>query len=317
MTVEPLISVVMSVYNGAMYLEASIDSVLAQTFTQYEFIICDDGSTDETASILNNYDDPRIIIIENAKNLGLSRSLNRCIAVSKSIIIARQDADDLSNINRLQVQYAILEDHPEVGVLASAVQWIDDQSKIIKIWPSGDDNPTIQEKLLYTCPIIHGSVMFRRRYFEEAGGYNEEMKTGQDYDLWLRISETSEIVCLPDVLYTYRQHAQMVSEKRREEQSLFAQNSLSLAIERRLRNTLSYLGFSRYSLPPNWQGLERHELSRRLVRWSAGARSIRRTLALQFLLLSLIIDPFSQEARDYLAGIWKRKIQPRHQSSAK
>lgn len=311
----PEISVVMSVYNGARYLEASINSILTQTFSQFEFIICDDGSTDDTPIILKEIDDPRIIIIENEKNSGLSRSLNRCISVSKSTVIARQDADDLSAVNRLQVQYEYLEKHPRVGVLACATQWIDEQSTFVKIWPTGYENPTIQELLLDTCPIIHGSVIVRKTNINQAGGYNEEIITGQDYDLWLRVSETADIVCLPDVLYTYRQHSQMVSERRRDEQSFFAQKSLELAIERRLHNTYSYLGFSRNSLPPAWTSLERHELSRRLIWWSAGARNIRRSLALQFLLLALAADPFSLETREYIAGIWKRKLFPGYQNS--
>jgi len=316
MSSEPVISVVMSVYNGENYLEQSVSSILKQTFSHFEFIICNDGSNDNTNNILVSLTDSRIKVISNESNLGLARSLNRCIRISRGAFIARQDADDISNPSRLQKQYDCLQAHPGIGVLASAVEWIDEFSIPFKTWPSGKSNPDIQEELLYTCPIIHGSVLFRRQSYDDAGGYNEAMKTGQDYDLWLKIAELWDIVCLSEILYSYRWHDQMVSLKRKDEQNSYAIDGLNQAVDRRLKYSRSYLGFSKDRLPEKWKEMDREFLSHRLIWWSAGARNISRSLALEFLLLSLAVDPLSRETRKYLAGIWKRKILPPHHNSS-
>ncbi len=151
----------MSVFNGARFLRPAVDSILSQTLDDFEFIVVDDGSTDETARILEEYEDPRIILQRNEKNLGLAQSLNRGVSLAQADLIARQDSDDISHPERLNALVSFLDRNPETGVVGSAVQWIDEESRSDKVWPQGLDNQEIQQLLLRTCPLIHGSTAYR------------------------------------------------------------------------------------------------------------------------------------------------------------
>jgi glycosyltransferase involved in cell wall biosynthesis len=305
---EPLISVVMAVYNNASYLDQSIQSILRQTYSNFEFIIIDDGSTDETHDILQSYKDPRIILVTNNKNLGLAKSLNHGLELAKGDLIARQDADDVSHPERFEAQAEYLDLHPNVGVVAASVQWIDGLGDVLKVWPIGDENAAIQEKLLYTCPIIHGSTMLRHKCLEEVGGYDDSLSTAQDYDLWLRISERWEIVCLPEILYEYRWHDRMVSNTKKEEQAACAKTGLDRAVSRRIQLGLARLGLSRPILHDWVRRTDRRRLAQRFTWWSAGARTVSKPVAFRFLAIALLLDPVNWEAWFYLRGILSRKL---------
>jgi glycosyltransferase involved in cell wall biosynthesis len=147
----PRISVVMSVYNGEKYLRQAIESILQQTYTDFEFIIIDDGSTDSSREIIQSYDDKRIRLVINEQNIGLTKSLNKGIRLAKGEFIARMDADDISLPQRFEKQVAYLDSHPEVGVLGTYANIIDHRGKII----NNIIFPTEHETILWTMLLFY------------------------------------------------------------------------------------------------------------------------------------------------------------------
>lgn len=223
MTVK--VSVVMSAYNSAEYLGQAIESILQQTFAGFEFIIIDDGSTDRTWNILSGYaeQDQRIRLFKNARNIGLTKSLNRGIMQAKGTYIARQDADDISLPERLQTQVAYMESHPSTALLAAGVQYIDEKGN--QLWrdiPPQNDTLLLWN-LLFRNPLRHSTVCWRRQLIEERiGRYSPEFMYAQDYELWERIAEKLPIAVFPEVLVKMRWHADALSVKQMEAQDAFA-----------------------------------------------------------------------------------------------
>lgn len=204
MKTAPLVSVVMSVYNGEKYLRESIESILNQTFTDFEFIILDDGSVDDTKNIIKNYKDDRIVLISH-ENQGLVSSLNKGIKMAKGKYIARQDADDISMTNRLQKQVEHLERYPETELLGTCFRYIDEQSKTTGasvILPTRSLD--LKARMLFSNAFGHGTTMFSKSVFNQVGGYREKYGANEDFDLWRRIAYGYTIANLPDILYSYR-----------------------------------------------------------------------------------------------------------------
>ena len=204
----------MPVYDGQSYLREAVESILNQTFTDFELILIDDGSTDSTGEMLGEYAtrDARILLTRNQKNIGLTRSLNQGIAISRGEYIARMDADDVSRTDRLSRQLQFLEVHPEVGVLGCGFQLMDDSGKVPpKIGKVPTEHAVIKWHLCFENPIVHPTVMMRRDVVKRAGGYDEEMVTSQDYDLWQRLSGVTQLSNLPDGLLCLRKHERNVS----------------------------------------------------------------------------------------------------------
>jgi glycosyltransferase involved in cell wall biosynthesis len=297
----------MAVYNGGRYVSQAIDSILSQTLDDFEFVIVDDGSTDSTSRILRSYSDRRISILENEYNVGLAESLNRGISRARGEYVARQDADDISYPRRLERQAAVLDAYPELGAVGAGTKWIDGNSRVLQMWPPPSDNASIQQTLLRHCCLIHGSTMYRRCAVEELGGYSIAMRTGQDYDLWLRMSETWDLVCLPDVLYVFRRHKDTTSLRCEEQQMRNAENGLAQAIERRLGYARLALGLGCDNVPARLCAMSRRQLAQRYAWWSAGARELSKKLALRFLLIALLFDPTAPDIWSYIRGILARK----------
>lgn len=208
----PLLSVVMSVYNGERYLEEAISSILKQSFRDFEFIIINDGSTDSTVSILNKYRDPRIKIITQ-KNMGLVASLNTGIKLAKGKYIARQDADDRSEPERLTRQVEFLKNNPGVVAVGSSMNVMDSTSKIKHRHSVLLHDAEIREEILVRSPFAHGSVIFLRDVAIKSGLYRQSYWPAEDYDLWLRISESGQLANVDEFLYTYREHDEGISAK--------------------------------------------------------------------------------------------------------
>jgi len=184
---RPLVSVILSVYNGAPYLKEAIDSILDQTFTDFEFIIVDDGSTDETPKILDEFTDVRIIRLENTKNLGLVRSLNSALDIAKGELIARMDADDISLPERFAKQVAFLEKHSQIGVLGTAISQVDKRGRRISVLVPPIHHEIILWQMLFGCPIFHPTVMMRRKVLTTIGYYDVNFTHIEDIDLWSRL----------------------------------------------------------------------------------------------------------------------------------
>ncbi len=200
----------MSVYNGASYLREAIDSVLAQTYSDFELIIIDDGSTDGTSKILKSYKDARIKIITQP-NKGLVASLNRGIKTAKGKYIARQDADDRSEPTRFEKQVSLLNDKPKVVLVGSSMKVMDAKSKIVHEHSLLLNNSELRQELLVRSPFAHGSVMFRKDAATKAGPYKQQFWPSEDYEFWLRLSVLGELANIDEALYVYREHAGGIS----------------------------------------------------------------------------------------------------------
>ncbi|MFC6465187.1 glycosyltransferase family 2 protein [Marinilactibacillus sp. GCM10026970] len=197
------ISVIMCVYNAEEYLDISVKSILEQDFTDYEFIIVNDASTDDTSNILSSFKDKRIKIIENKKNLGLTKSLNRALKLAKGEYIARMDADDISLSNRFSVQYSYLQNHLEIDIVGSQVIHFDNDKEYFFSKP--ETTQSINTSLFYSNPIMHPSVMIRKSFIiNNELSYREKLKYSQDYGLWIDSHLKGRIVNLNKILLHYR-----------------------------------------------------------------------------------------------------------------
>jgi glycosyltransferase involved in cell wall biosynthesis len=305
---DPTVSVIMAVYNGARYVRGAIDSILAQTFTDFEFVIVDDGSSDRTPEILASYEDPRIKIVENTQNVGLTISLNRGIRASRGWLIARQDADDVSLPERLAQQVNYLAAHPAVGLVGSGSLWVDAQGEVIREWQPLSEPAKIHQTLLTSIPFLHGTFMFRRACLRDIGGaYDESMFVAQDCDLLLRISEPWDLANVPDILYVHRRHEDTVTAMHTEDQQNYLQLAQQAATQRRLAQGWGRLGLSRLRAPQWMKDAGRRRLAQRYTWWSAGARQIDRRLALKFLFIALLLDPTTPDAWSYVRSVLAHK----------
>ena len=177
-----LISVLMGVYNGAATVDAAIESIVAQTLGDWELLIVEDGSTDDTREHLARYTDPRIRVLHNERNLGLAASLNLAFRSSSGELVARMDADDVALPHRLEVQARFLREHPEIDVVGGWAMHLGETGVMTR--PESHDY--MARHAFTENPFIHPTVMMRRRVLEELGGYDETNRRGEDYDLWLR-----------------------------------------------------------------------------------------------------------------------------------
>jgi len=209
----PKISVLMSVHNGEPYLPSSVESILRQTLADWELVIIDDASTDNTGSILAEYaqQDTRIVWLTNPMNLGLAESLNIGLKVARGEYIARQDADDISLPSRFEEQVAFMDAHPEIGIAGTWVEIMGDKQGI---WSHPINSEEIRCALLFYNPVTHSSVMIRREPFVAAGlGYDRRFVNAEDYALWVRASRHLALGTIPKVLLRYRVHSEQVSRK--------------------------------------------------------------------------------------------------------
>ena len=209
---KPCISVIMSVYNGERFLRDAINSILNQTFTDFEFIITNDGSTDGVPHLLNEFmkKDSRIIVFHQ-KNLGLTESLNKMIKKAKGEYIARMDADDISFQRKFEKQIEKLQSDKNCMVTGCWYQLINENNKPQYEIFFPDKHKCLRRYLNKgrTC-YAHGSVMMRREIFEEQD-FSYRFKFGQDFDLWLNLSEQSHLGMVEEVLYQLRNHSNAIS----------------------------------------------------------------------------------------------------------
>ncbi len=210
---QPRVSVAMAVYNNAPFLAEAIDSILAQTMGDFEFLIVNDGSSDGSAEIIDRYAerDGRIRAIHQA-NRGLVASLNLMIEEARAPLIARMDGDDISLPARFERQLAFLDANPDYGVVGTSTHDLDEQGRISL---NEDFHPLDHDSFLAaleTGPwLCHPSVMMRRDVVRAAGGYRGAFRHCEDYDLWLRLSEVTKLCTIPDRLFHYRRSPSQVS----------------------------------------------------------------------------------------------------------
>jgi glycosyltransferase involved in cell wall biosynthesis len=209
----PKITVIMPVYNGSRYIQRAIESILLQSFQDFEFIIIDDGSIDESVAIVKEYDDSRIHLIQNKSNLGISHSLNIGIQHSSSELIARMDCDDISMPERLQLQWQYMNQHQQIAICGTRTKIIDDNGNILAIKNSKLCDQTIKVALFYgETSIAHPTVIMRRQFLKRYNlKYNLQYQYAEDYDLWCRCSFLTKLNNLAEPLVYYRDHYKSVS----------------------------------------------------------------------------------------------------------
>ncbi len=202
----------MPVFNGEMYLREAIDSILDQTLTEFEFIIINDGSTDRSAEILDAYADPRLKIIHNHSNMGVSLSLNKGLDLAFGEYVARMDCDDISLPERLAKQVAFMDSHPEIAACGTWVKMIDSAGQVTRSrpTPTGKDFELNYWRL---NPIIHPSVMIRVSQLGELR-YDDRIRYAQDFDLWFRIKSKYSLDNIPEYLLLYRMHEENITKSK-------------------------------------------------------------------------------------------------------
>jgi glycosyltransferase involved in cell wall biosynthesis len=234
---DPLVTVLMPVYNAAEFLSDAIESILNQTLTNFEFLIIDDGSNDASVSIIKSYNDKRIRLVRNETNLGLPATLNKGIKIADCELIARMDADDISYPDRLQMQYNYMKNNPDCALLSAWAREIDEKGETIYLekWPDF----TYNYNLNFECVIYHPTVMYRRNAVLNAGGYS--IPYCEDYDLWWRIARLYKIHNLSEILLDYRSTNQSISRVTRKTEYELAQQQL-------VKRNIKYFTGQKYQL---------------------------------------------------------------------
>ena len=211
MSANPIVTVLMPVYNGSAYLREAIESILNQTFQLFELLIIDDGSTDDSREIVNSFNDARIRLICQQCNQGLIKTLNLGLNLTRTPYLARMDADDVALPERLGKQVEFLQTHPEISCVGSDFIWLGNPNE--KSWVNYFTPNEIKVALLFGCPLCHPTVMFRmediRRY---SLSYSSDYLHAEDYAFWVEISQNLQIANLTETLLQYRKHAGQISK---------------------------------------------------------------------------------------------------------
>ena len=200
------VTVLMAVYNDTGTVEAAVESVRAQTYPDWDLLIVDDGSTDKTPAILRRIaeQDKRITVLRNPTNRGLAASLNIGWRQARGELIARMDADDLCLPERLQRQVQFMTAHPEVGVLGTGAEFMTHDGRTLGHASRPRQHEELTRRILRENPFFHPSVMVRQSFYEAMDGYDERLRRGQDYDLWLRGRHAFRFHNLAEPLIRYR-----------------------------------------------------------------------------------------------------------------
>ena len=204
----PKVSIIMSTYNDNQYIRQAIESILNQTYKDFEFIIIDDASTDDTIEIIKSYKDERINLIINSVNQGLTKNLNKALRVASGEYIARMDGDDVSFPDRLEKQVNYLDKHRDVYLIGTAIRNIGASDLY---WKLPDDSEDLRVRMLLHPVFAHPSFMFRKEIVDEGLCYDESFRTAQDYDFASRVARNHKIGRLQQVLLNYRVHEKQIS----------------------------------------------------------------------------------------------------------
>jgi glycosyltransferase involved in cell wall biosynthesis len=207
----PKITVLMPVYNGGRYIGDAVASVLQQTFSDFELLIVNDGSTDDTLNVIQSFDDPRIVVI-NQENKGIALALNYGLKYARAAFIARFDADDICYPERLQVQYDFMMANPDYSVIGSAADYIDMEGHFLFTHkPPAFSNDQLQQLKYEVCPFIHSCVLYKKDLIIANGGYNEYAYTFEDHFLWANILEGQKVCNLAQPLIKVRLNPESIT----------------------------------------------------------------------------------------------------------
>lgn len=213
---KPKVSVVMPAYNAEKYISTAIESILNQTFKEFEFIIIDDGSTDSTWEVISRYanKDGRVVPVKNERNLKICKSLTKGIDKARADLIARMDADDWAYPERLKYQVEFMERNPEVVILGNAIEVCDKNINPINTRKYVQTDKKIRKRILKNSPFAHPTVMYRKSAVLEAGGYDSGLADIEDYDLYFRLGKLGRFANLDETLLKLRTHSASVSNRK-------------------------------------------------------------------------------------------------------
>jgi glycosyltransferase involved in cell wall biosynthesis len=297
-TPDPVVSVLMPVYNAERFLEQTLQSILAQTFTDFEFIIIDDGSTDSSRSILESHAarDRRVRLVSRP-NTGYVVALNEAIGMARGRYLARMDADDVALPVRLERQVQFLDEHPDHVCVGAVCAFIDERGRFLRYSMSVFGHEANQRELMRgSTTLIHPTWMMRRDAVERVGPYDPSLMPAEDIDLLLRLSETGKVDNLPEPLLKYRMHDQSVSSRRHHQQLAHMKMAVERAAGRR-GVPVPELGLS----PFRAQGGRRSVAKLRLTYGWWAFQSGRRSTALLYAAKALRLVPWHGGAWDLLA----------------
>jgi glycosyltransferase involved in cell wall biosynthesis len=238
---EPIVSILVPVYNVEPYLRQAIDSILAQTFTDFELILINDGSTDRSGEIIDSYRarDSRIVAVHK-ENEGVARTLNRGLAMARGKYIRRFDSDDTCLPTALEHQIEFLEQHPDVALVGTQIAFQSASGKIAwnfrnphnKYFQNRDYRIVDASEFFDGCPIIHATVLIRTEIIKHLGGYRTEFLTSEDIDLWLRIIEVYPAAALNECSYFVRLHQTSATRRHKSSGSFYRELALKFHEER-------------------------------------------------------------------------------------
>lgn len=254
MTTIP-ITVLMPAYNVERYIRDAIDSVLRQSFTDFELLIVNDGSKDETEQIIRSYSDPRIVLF-NQSNKGVAAALNAGLKLARGKYIARFDADDICYPDRLHQQYTFMEEHPEYALIGTDVDYMDKNGEYLMHFENIGHTPDeIAASIRTCCPFIHSSVFYRKEAVLDLGGYDEKAHTFEDWLLWTKLVEKSKSLNFrtPLICVRFNPESVTVDEKLRgkrfielKKEMIFSGKPITDEQERELTGILKAQDFSTF-----------------------------------------------------------------------
>ncbi len=259
----PKVSVLMPAYNAEKYIWEAIESILNQSFTDFEFIIIDDGSTDASWEIIEEYakKDPRIIAVKNLQNLWVSKTRNKWLDMAKWQYIALMDNDDMSLSDRLQKQYEYMENHPEIGVSGGTIEICDASMRILNTRTYHLTDSDIRKSIFYYSPFAHPATIWRRDILS-SNQYNHTLDNAEDYDLYFRVGMVAQFGNLSDTLLRYRTNPNQISAKNWHKQEM-------LTLYVRIKAVIEY----RYTMDLKgkiywiWQFVSMYLISNRIKFW--------------------------------------------------
>jgi glycosyltransferase involved in cell wall biosynthesis len=213
----------MSVYNGEKFLKEAVDSILCQTYSDFEFIIINDASTDKTKEILGTYSDKRLRIVNNIQNIGLTRSLNKGLTEAKGEYIARMDSDDISLPERLDMQKRFMDSHPDIVCAGTGLILIDSFGNVTNSKTVIVGSEMLKFFLILKNHIAHSSVIFRKKNIQQVGGYDDSVRYAQDYNLWSKLlSNGCKIENIQKPLLKYRLHTQSITQGNNKDEAYYS-----------------------------------------------------------------------------------------------
>ncbi|MBN2663605.1 MAG: glycosyltransferase family 2 protein [Bacteroidales bacterium] len=212
MSNKPEISIVMPVYNRQQYVKGAIESILNQTFTNFEFIIVNDGSTDSTLEILQSYKDDRIVILDNDKNRGIVYSRNRGLKAARGNFVGMFDSDDIALPNKFEIQHKFLIENPEFGMVGAWVKWIDQNGKLLKNkWKLPKSSKYISAIMLFRNYFVQSTILIKKEAIPEEG-YSTGFDIVEDSKMWFDVSQKYKVANIQQYLVNYRVHSGNISD---------------------------------------------------------------------------------------------------------